>query len=415
MFRLAATIALALLLGLAAPPARADIAAAIGAYEHGEFATAFRLFEIQAERGSIEAEWRLGVMYEHGQGVAPDFRLAAERYQRAADQGHPEARADLAALLFHGHGVPRDVTEAVRLTRLAADQGVARAQYKMGLVYQYGQRVDEDYAEAYLWFALAAAAGHVEAAVSRDSLVPYLSTEIRAEAERRIAAWQPVESADAALGVAPLIDGERVSGTGFVVSAAGHVLTNAHVVLGCPGAVLSGQQGGGALKVLALDRTNDLALLQLAQPRDAVAAFAPSEAVRPGAPVVVVGFPLRGILASEANVTTGIVSALAGPDNDRRLIQITAPVQRGNSGGPVFDGAGRVIGVVVSKLDAMKIARATGDIPQNVNFGIRASVAAAFLAGHGVSLTSAGVAMPLSAAEIAQRALAFTLPLECWR
>jgi uncharacterized protein len=415
MIRLAATIALALLLGLAAAPARADIAAAIAAYEHGEFATAFRLFEIQAERGSIEAEWRLGVMYEHGRGVASDFRLAAERYQRAADQGHPEARADLAALLFHGHGVPRDVTEAVRLTGLAADQGVARAQYKMGLVYQYGQRVDEDYGEAYFWLALAAAAGHAEAAASRDALVTYLSADMRAEAERRVAVWQPVESADAALGVAPLFDGERVSGTGFVVTTAGHVLTNAHVVLGCPGAVLGGQDGGSVLEVLALDRTNDLALLQLAQPRDAVATFAPSETVRPGDPVVVVGFPLRGILASEANVTTGIVSALAGPDNDRRLIQITAPVQRGNSGGPVFDGAGRVIGVVVSKLDAMKIARATGDIPQNVNFGIRTSVAAAFLASQGISPLTAGSTTPLTPAETAQRAMAFTLPLECWR
>ncbi len=310
--------------------------------------------------------------------------------------------------------MPRDVTEAVRLTQLAANQGVARTQYKMGLIYQYGQRVDEDYGEAYFWFSLAAAAGHGEAAVSRDSLAPYLSADMRAEADRRVAAWQPVESADAALGVAPLIDGERVSGTGFVVSVAGHVLTNAHVVLGCPGAVLSGQEGGGALDVLALDRTNDLALLQLARPRDAVAVFAPSDAVRPGDPVVVVGFPLRGILASEANVTTGIVSALAGPDNDRRLIQITAPVQRGNSGGPVFDGSGRVIGVVVSKLDAMKIARATGDIPQNVNFGIRTSVAAAFLANQGVSLALADAQTPLTPTEIAERALAFTLPLECW-
>jgi len=415
MIRFAAAIALALLPGLAAAPARANIAAAIAAYEHGEFATALRLFEIQAERGNIEAEWRLGVIYGHGQGVTSDFRLAGERYQRAADQGHPEARADLAALLFNGHGVPRDVTEAVRLTQLAADQDVARAQYKMGLIYQYGQRVNEDHAEAYLWFALAAAAGHGEATMSRDSLAPYLSAEMQAEVERRVAAWQPVEGADAALGVAPPIDGERVSGTGFVVSTTGHALTNAHIVLGCPRAVLSGQEGGGALKALALDWTNDLALLQLAQPSEEVATFAPTEAVRPGDPVVVVGLLLRGILASEANVTTGVMSALAGPDNDRRLIQITATVQRGNSGGPVLDGAGRVIGIVVSKLDAMKIARATGDIPQNVNFGIRTSVAAAFLASQGISPTPAGGAAPLSATEIAQRALAFTLPLECWR
>ena len=59
-----------------------------------------------------------------------------------------------------------------------------------------------------------------------------------------------------------------------------------------------------------------------------------------------VGYPLRGLLASEANVSTGAVSALAGPGDDRRLIQITAPVQSGNSGGPVLDAAGNVVGVV---------------------------------------------------------------------
>lgn len=410
----ALAIVLVLTAGPAATPARADLAAAIAAYVHGEFATAFRLFEIEAERGGIEAQFRLGRMYERGEGVARDYRLAAERYRLAADQGHPEARTDLAALLFHGHGLPRDVGEAVRLTRLAADQGVPRAQYKMRLIYQYGQRVDEDYGEAYVWFSLAAAAGHTDAQLQRDTVSVYLSAEALAAAERRIEAWTPVEGAEPALGTEPFTTGERASGTGFVVSAEGHVITNAHVVLGCPGAVLSGREGVAALEVVALDRANDLALLKLARPLSSVAAFQSTDTVRAGDPVVVVGYPLRGILASEANVTTGAVSALAGPDNDRRLLQITAPVQRGNSGGPIFDASGGVVGVVVSKLDAMKIARATDDIPQNVNFGLRAAVATGFLDAQGVAYAHAVPGAALSPAEIAERALASTLPLECW-
>ncbi len=101
--------------------------------------------------------------------------------------------------------------------------------------------------------------------------------------------------------------------------------------------------------------------------------------------MVAVGFPLPGLLASEANVTTGTVSALAGIGNDTRFLQMTAPVQPGNSGGPLLDLEGRVVGVVVSKLDALKVASATGDIPQNVNFAIKAGVVRSFLDASGVA------------------------------
>jgi len=87
---------------------------------------------------------------------------------------------------------------------------------------------------------------------------------------------------------------------------------------------------------------------------------------------VVAGYPLRGVLASGANVAAGNVAVLAGPGDDRRLIQITALVQPGNSGGPVLDSSGNAVGVVVSKLDAIAMAQATGDIPQNVNFAVSA-------------------------------------------
>ncbi len=62
----------------------------------------------------------------------------------------------------------------------------------------------------------------------------------------------------------------------------------------------------------------------------------PGHGVRPGDDIVVVGFPLHGLLTSNPSVTTGNVSALAGPGDDRRFLQITAPVQQGNSGGPAL-------------------------------------------------------------------------------
>src|SRR4029077_3309512 len=98
---------------------------------------------------------------------------------------------------------------------------------------------------------------------------------------------------------------------------------------------------------------------------------------------------LAGYLAEQANVTTGDVSSLAGIGNDSRYLQITAPVQPGNSGGPLFDAAGNVIGVVSAKLDSIKLAGLTGDIPENVNFALNVSVVRGFLEARGISYQTA--------------------------
>ena len=128
-----------------------------------------------------------------------------------------------------------------------------------------------------------------------------------------------------------------------------------------------------------------------------------------------VGFPLHGLLASEANVTTGTISALAGLGNDTRFLQITAPVQPGNSGGPLLDQSGNIVGVVVSKLDTMRIAKATGDIPQNINFAINGTVAKAFLDATSVEYETSASSNSMGAAEIGAAAKKFTLLLECYR
>ena len=137
--------------------------------------------------------------------------------------------------------------------------------------------------------------------------------------------------------------------------------------------------------------------------------------------MVAVGFPLPGLLASEANVTTGTVSALAGIGNDTRFLQMTVPVQPGNSGGPLLDLEGRVVGVVVGKLDALEVASVTGDIPQNVNFAIKASVVRSFLDASGVAvahhdlLAEPAYPIKLSPAAVAADAKAFTVLVECWK
>jgi hypothetical protein len=96
-------------------------------------------------------------------------------------------------------------------------------------------------------------------------------------------------------------------------------------------------------------------------------------------------------------------------------MQISALVQPGNSGGPLLDTSGHLVGIVTAKLDAMRIARFTGDIPQNVNFAIKAEVAKAFLESKGIAYRMAESNRQLSPADVADIARPFTAYIECQR
>jgi len=166
------------------------------------------------------------------------------------------------------------------------------------------------------------------------------------------------------------------SGSGFVVDAKGHVLTNAHVVADCVTLVVG---VGSAAKLVVADAVNDLALLESTSARKAPALVFRSDSIRLGEEVIAAGFPLHGVLADSINVTLGVVSSLSGPRNDSRFIQTTAPIQPGNSGGPLIDRGGKVVGVVTSKLDAVIALERGGFIPEGVNFAIRHDTIRSFL------------------------------------
>ena len=116
------------------------------------------------------------------------------------------------------------------------------------------------------------------------------------------------------------------------------------------------------------------------------------------------GFPLSGVLASGGNITTGNVTALVGVRDDSRHLQISAPVQPGNSGGPLLDHNGNVVGIVVGQLPSHY---------QNVNFAIKSSVARDFLDAQGVQVENVENHSVLSTPDIADRAKTFTVRIEC--
>jgi S1-C subfamily serine protease len=215
-------------------------------------------------------------------------------------------------------------------------------------------------------------------------------------------------------------DGRRAtsSGTGFVVGA-GRILTNHHVAQGC--AEMRVRTAGGREltgTVAASDPERDLALLavQGGSGLGPPLPFRSGPELRRGEGVVTYGFPLAGLLSSGPTLTTGEVSALAGLRDNPRQFQISAPVQPGNSGGPLLDRSGNVVGIVVSKLNAQRVARSTGDIPQNVNFAVKGTEALDFLRRNGVQprlAHSAGTAR--GADEVGEVAHPSTVFLRCMR
>jgi S1-C subfamily serine protease len=205
------------------------------------------------------------------------------------------------------------------------------------------------------------------------------------------------------------------TGTGFVISASGHILTNNHVVDGCTD--IHGQLNGQpetTLRVVSSDAQNDLALLQ--GPTGSFKDYAKlrDRSVHSGDSVVVIGYPLHWLLSSDFTVTTGIVSPPSGILNDTRYLQISAAIQPGNSGGPFFDTNGLVIGVVAEKINAFAVARYTGgNLPENINFAIKTGMIRDFLDNSVVPYETAAPGVELKTPEIAVKARAFTLYITC--
>jgi uncharacterized protein len=202
------------------------------AYDRGDYARAYKAFKPLAERGDIDAQFYLGVMYDFGRGVSQDyikaakwFRKAAERgdgeaqfelgwayaegqgvaqdyaeaikwYRKSAQQGFPPAQRELGGLYANGQGVPQDHAEAIKWYRKAAEQGDDQAQFELGWAYTDGNSVPQDFIQAYMWFDLAAAHENDSYAEDyagdfRDNLAEKMTPAQIAEAGRLAREWKP--------------------------------------------------------------------------------------------------------------------------------------------------------------------------------------------------------------------------------
>ena len=200
------------------------------------------------------------------------------------------------------------------------------------------------------------------------------------------------------------------SGSGFVVSP-NTIVTNSHVVDNCSKILIRQRTFETLATVLASTQRDDLALLSI--PKGLQITVPIRQVAVLGEDVMLAGYPLPGLLSSDLIVTSGQVNSLAGIGNDPTLLQISAPIQPGNSGGPLVDKSGGIVGVVVSKLNVAGLANITGDIAQNVNFAIKPEILRLFLDANQVPYNTASLGAKHEGTEIAQHARLFTVQVIC--
>jgi serine protease Do len=171
-------------------------------------------------------------------------------------------------------------------------------------------------------------------------------------------------------------------GTGFIISREGHMLTCAHV-LG-PEKIATVWIGGDRYEADLVDKDDDkdLALLKMRTPDGAdftPLPLTPGGHLSMGQEVFTMGFPLAEILGKKPRLNKGLISATVGMKDNPEQLQISAEVQPGNSGGPLLNAQGAVMGIVTSTMNPMAMLRSSGALPQNVNFALRVEPILAFL------------------------------------
>ena len=196
----------------------------------------------------------------------------------------------------------------------------------------------------------------------------------------------PVEE-EPDMAAKPIDESELIiigSGSGFFISSQGHIVSNAHVVGGCKKIKVYENGKEISLNILATDTMNDVGLVK-GKFKNTKYLNIKSDGAELGEDIVAFGYPLVDTLSDSVKLTKGIVSALAGPNNNFAMIQIDAALQPGNSGGPVLNMNGLVVGIASSGLSKLKMAKEHKILPENVNFAVAAPTIVKFLKANNIN------------------------------
>jgi S1-C subfamily serine protease len=344
------------------------------AYERGDFAQAAQLWRPLAEGGHVNAQINLAVMYEHGYGVDRDLQTAAAWYLAAARQDSAIGQYNLGLFLAEHSGAIPAEQDALYWLGKAADQGFADAQFQVGLMYAKGMAGEARIADAPAWLYQAGLAylsdrdtAGVDSAVAALHRVE-AGTPLARDLEARLAGWsEPAAEAETSTSVS-----RTATGTAWPI-AAGFAVTNHHIVAGKESLVLVDHRGREIpARLVSSDAGNDIALLAVDNPEQLPPALPIATAgARLGASVFTIGFPRVDVMGTTPKLSLGIISSVNGMYDDPASYQISVPIQPGNSGGPLVNMRGEVVGLVTSMLGRVNAAGGEAQPFANISYALK--------------------------------------------
>jgi TPR repeat protein len=367
-----------------------------------------------ASRGHAETQYALGLIYSTGQGVQQDYKEAAKWFTKAATGGHAEAQHRLAVMYGDGKGVPQNYQMSIKWFTKAAAQGNTMAQFNLGAIYYFGSNgVPRDYVESYKWFLLAEMNGDKKYApwfrktFLQNEITPSQIEEAqqkvsRARKIRELPAEKKEISKEDKL-IAGIIESlvakrEKASkenrqttekaestSTGFLITSDGYILTACHSVEETAKVEVliyddnNYSQKSYPAKVVLKDEAIDIAILKIEDVNLPFLPIVSSSTAKTGDAAFTMGYPQIGLQGTEPKFTEGSISSLSGLTNNQKYFQISIPVQPGNSGGPLVNDKGEVIGIIIAKLNDVASFLITGSLPQNVNYALKSSFVLPFI------------------------------------
>jgi S1-C subfamily serine protease len=194
------------------------------------------------------------------------------------------------------------------------------------------------------------------------------------------------------------------SGTGFFVTRAGHLITNHHVIEGCKSVKVSFKGNEIEAKTLAIDKVNDLAIIKTTINPSKVYSVS-NQDVSLLQDIIIAGFPLGKKVSSAIKIHKGSVTALAGYNDNYSNFQTDATINQGNSGGPIMNQKGNVVGVAVATWVEEGV--------QGVHFAIKSSTLKTFAKSNSVNFLPPN-SREMSNAELGKLITEGTVFLECW-
>lgn len=194
-------------------------------------------------------------------------------------------------------------------------------------------------------------------------------------------------------------------GTGFAISPKGYLVTCHHVVRNADRIIVHTPSGILPAQIVALDPHNDIAVLKVEGWKGRFLGIGVSADVTHGSAVLAAGFPDPTILGRNPKVSKGNINALSGVLDDPRYLQMSAPVQPGNSGGPLISASGHVVGIVAAGLNSVDRMAQSGYVPQSVNFAIKTDLVYPLLKTASISVPRFGTGTRNPSRQI-ERALA---------